>query len=161
MVFLDLQIIQSGTLNQNQPTYGGPAAIENSLWTFEGTSSFFSTTNYQGDTVQIPITQTFAGLPAELVVPIQPGGDFDWSLELGVSGAPQPGYASVGDLSNTVTVFYQGPAGTITASASGLFDNFSSSVVPEPTTWAMMLIGFAGLGAAGYRASRKSTTSAG
>jgi PEP-CTERM motif len=28
--------------------------------------------------------------------------------------------------------------------------------VPEPSTWAMMLIGFAGLGFAGYRASRKS-----
>ena len=27
--------------------------------------------------------------------------------------------------------------------------------VPEPTTWAMMLIGFAGLGFAGYRASRR------
>jgi hypothetical protein len=28
--------------------------------------------------------------------------------------------------------------------------------VPEPSTWAMMLIGFAGLGYAGYRTSRKS-----
>ena len=29
------------------------------------------------------------------------------------------------------------------------------SAVPEPSTWAMMLLGFAGLGFAGYRASRK------
>ena len=29
------------------------------------------------------------------------------------------------------------------------------SPVPEPSTWAMMLLGFAGLGFAGYRASRK------
>lgn len=29
------------------------------------------------------------------------------------------------------------------------------SAVPEPSTWAMMLIGFAGLGFAGYRASRR------
>jgi hypothetical protein len=28
--------------------------------------------------------------------------------------------------------------------------------VPEPSTWLMMLAGFAGLGLAGYRASRKS-----
>ena len=28
--------------------------------------------------------------------------------------------------------------------------------VPEPSTWAMLLIGFAGLGYAGYRAWRKS-----
>jgi PEP-CTERM motif len=32
----------------------------------------------------------------------------------------------------------------------------STSPVPEPSTWAMMLIGFAGLGYAGHRASRKS-----
>jgi PEP-CTERM motif len=30
-----------------------------------------------------------------------------------------------------------------------------SSGVPEPATWAMMLIGFAGLGVAGYRSTRK------
>jgi hypothetical protein len=32
----------------------------------------------------------------------------------------------------------------------------SANIVPEPSTWAMMLIGFAGLGFAGYRTSRKS-----
>jgi hypothetical protein len=32
---------------------------------------------------------------------------------------------------------------------------FSGAVVPEPSAWAMMLIGFAGLGFAGYRGSRK------
>ncbi len=35
---------------------------------------------------------------------------------------------------------------------------FFSTGVPEPSTWAMMLIGFAGLGFAGYRASRKSAS---
>jgi hypothetical protein len=30
--------------------------------------------------------------------------------------------------------------------------------VPEPYTWAMMLVGFAGLGFAGYRTSRKATS---
>jgi hypothetical protein len=35
---------------------------------------------------------------------------------------------------------------------------FFSTGVPEPSTWAMMLIGFAGLGCAGYRASRKSAS---
>jgi hypothetical protein len=28
-------------------------------------------------------------------------------------------------------------------------------VVPEPSTWAMMLLGFAGLGFVGYRQARK------
>jgi PEP-CTERM motif len=32
---------------------------------------------------------------------------------------------------------------------------FSLDAVPEPSTWAMMLIGFAGLGYAGWRGSRK------
>jgi hypothetical protein len=31
----------------------------------------------------------------------------------------------------------------------------SIAIIPEPATWAMMLAGFAGLGFAGYRASRK------
>jgi hypothetical protein len=31
------------------------------------------------------------------------------------------------------------------------------SAVPEPSTWAMMLLGFAGVGFIGYRRSRKST----
>jgi hypothetical protein len=34
--------------------------------------------------------------------------------------------------------------------------SFQATLVPESSTWAMMTIGFAGLGFAGYRASRKS-----
>ena len=33
--------------------------------------------------------------------------------------------------------------------------SLSGAVVPEPSTWAMMLLGFAGLGFAGYRQARK------
>jgi hypothetical protein len=32
--------------------------------------------------------------------------------------------------------------------------------VPEPSTWAMMLLGFAGLGFAGYRTSRRTAAAA-
>ena len=43
-----------------------------------------------------------------------------------------------------------GPAPTFNAAFS-----LSGTVVPEPSTWAMMLIGFAGLGFAGYRHLRR------
>jgi hypothetical protein len=36
----------------------------------------------------------------------------------------------------------------------------TSGAVPEPSTWAMMLLGFAGLGFAGYRTSRKTVAAA-
>jgi hypothetical protein len=42
------------------------------------------------------------------------------------------------------------PAPTFNAAFS-----LSGAVIPEPSTWAMMLIGFAGLGFAGYRHARK------
>ena len=32
-----------------------------------------------------------------------------------------------------------------------------SGAIPEPSTWAMMLLGFAGLGYAGYRKARRAT----
>jgi PEP-CTERM motif len=47
--------------------------------------------------------------------------------------------------------------GTITAAGASksLLETAAVAGVPEPSTWAMMLLGFAGLGFAGYRASRK------
>jgi hypothetical protein len=52
-----------------------------------------------------------------------------------------------------------------------LTDHFSASAessltdsvilqIPEPSAWAMMLLGFAGLGYAGYRPSRRAATAA-
>jgi PEP-CTERM motif len=38
--------------------------------------------------------------------------------------------------------------------------SLAGAVVPEPSTWAMMLLGFAGLGFAGYRASRRTGAAA-
>ena len=40
--------------------------------------------------------------------------------------------------------------------ANGSPSDLVFSVVPEPSTWAMMLLGFAGLGFAGYRRARLS-----
>ena len=38
---------------------------------------------------------------------------------------------------------------------TGLVSAGVTASTPEPSTWAMMILGFAGLGFAGYRASRK------
>jgi hypothetical protein len=62
------------------------------------------------------------------------------------------GVADLGD-PPTLTLTLPGNAGVTTA--SGVFHNFVSATVPEPSTWAMMLLGFAGLGFAGYRTSRR------
>jgi hypothetical protein len=45
-----------------------------------------------------------------------------------------------------IALFVVNPGGSITAA------------VPEPSTWAMMLVGFAGLGYAGWRGSRKAAS---
>ena len=39
-------------------------------------------------------------------------------------------------------------------------NGFAATAVPEPSTWAMMLLGFTGLGFAGYRKSRKAAAAA-
>jgi hypothetical protein len=76
------------------------------------------------------------------------------------------GYASGAPLSDTAT--YAGQSFATLGLTPGVYlynfgsgtdaDSFTIKVgapVPEPSTWAMMLIGFAGLGYAGWRGSRK------
>ena len=81
------------------------------------------------------------------------------------------GYASGAPLSDTAT--YAGQSFATLGLTPGVYlytfgsgtdaDTFTVEVgapVPEPSTWAMMLIGFAGLGFAGYRASRRTSAAA-
>ena len=51
------------------------------------------------------------------------------------------------------SVDFNGTADDIGFSAITL--GSATPVIPEPSTWAMMVVGFAGLGFAGYRAKRK------
>ena len=62
-----------------------------------------------------------------------------------------------------------GPAEVLSFFAAGgpggvppfaLLDGVSMMAVPEPSTWAMMLIGFGGLGVAAYRSRRKAAAAA-
>ena len=55
------------------------------------------------------------------------------------------------DVVDAITV--SGPHGS---DATGVSNSFVETTIPEPSTWVMMVLGFAGLGFAGYRSSRKS-----
>jgi len=46
----------------------------------------------------------------------------------------------------------------VTPSQYGLYEQDFARSVPEPSTWAMLLLGFAGLGYAGYRRSKRRAT---
>jgi PEP-CTERM motif len=82
--------------------------------------------------------------PREVINVRQPDGD---QLYTGTAAAPD--FSGLVSASPITDLFVEGTSivGTLTVTVAG---------VPEPSTWAMMLIGFAGLGFTGYRASRKS-----
>ena len=63
-------------------------------------------------------------------------------------------------LANNPPSSYDGGVEVGNTGDQGLFNNqhlFTTQTVPEPSTWAMMLIGFAGLGFAGYRSAKAKT----
>ena len=65
-------------------------------------------------------------------------------------------YESKADMSDTGQLFIDAPPGTFTTlSGHDYSTDAGMSSAPEPSTWAMLLIGFAGLAFAGYRKSRR------
>jgi hypothetical protein len=61
-----------------------------------------------------------------------------------------------------VTLMFNAASGGVGDNIDVILDNVSvAAVVPEPSTWAMMAIGFVGLGLAGRRAARKRVALAG
>jgi uncharacterized protein (TIGR03118 family) len=107
----------------------------------------FSSINL-GISVFDPMNGTFQG-----TIPINPGSgntSFLWALSVGT------GLGAGGD-PNTV-YFTDG----LNSERDGLFAAISAvpSAVPEPSTWAMMLLGFAGLGFMAYRRKQIATLAA-
>jgi hypothetical protein len=74
---------------------------------------------------------------------------------VGYSGGPLASLAMLeGGFASTYV-----PGGDTVVLASGALTS-DTLTVPEPSTWAMMLVGFAGLGFPGYRASRRTAAAA-
>ena len=80
---------------------------------------------------------------------------YDGSMVLGTSSYSAPGLPT--SLPGTLPSFsFSAPAITsITIGVSDDSGGFALGAVPEPSTWAMMALGFAGLGFAGYRSSSR------
>jgi len=81
--------------------------------------------------------------------------DFLANLDI-AADANQGTPVSVADYSHTLHIFIDVPDGYTFDTVSG--HNYSSSnvgAVPEPSTWAMMILGFAGIGFMAYRRKNK------
>jgi PEP-CTERM motif len=57
--------------------------------------------------------------------------------------------------SHTIALNFPSPPFGVLGGDETVAVDVTTSSIPEPSSWAMMLIGFAGLGFAGYRAKRK------
>lgn len=96
------------------------------------------------DASGLPYTAFSADTPTVVSTSFAPGGSFEWIALLDVStrfAADTPlGYRPTFaiDFSHTVGASFSGPAGTVTASASGLFpETVVMQAVPEPASWAL------------------------
>jgi PEP-CTERM motif len=117
-----------------------------------GSLGFISQTfsDVSGATYTVSLWEAgFGGNPSEFDVAIN-GTEY-----IDISPVPASGYAQY-------TFTFTGTGSDILSISNRndtfeqLIDNVSVSGVPEPSTWAMMLLGFGGLGFVSYRASRKS-----
>ena len=111
-----------------------------------------------------PVTYTITTTTSYEIVAYGAQGGGSFAGQLGGYGAEIGGDITL--LAGTVLGIGVGGAGgtAVDHGAGGGGASFvwivSAPVVPEPSTWAMMLLGFAGLGFAGYRASRRTGVAA-
>ena len=93
-------------------------------------------------------------LPADNVLGVTPIENYDACCANLPIWVQDGYYITLDDLSlGTHVLHFQG----VIPGTGGISLNITDTlnVVPEPSTWAMMAIGFVGLALAGYRASRK------
>jgi hypothetical protein len=126
------------TVDKYYTGYTGPTSF--------GSGGGTTASSGSGDIVGVAIGLIDSGLVGLLAVPLDYGSGDSLSDTATYIGQT---FSSLGVTPGT----YEWTWG------SGANQNFTLVIgeVPEPATWTMMLLGFAGLGFAGYRASRRAT----
>lgn len=141
--FLILSLFQPGTLDPNQNVVAGANLIKSYAY-FLGNPNQNLQSCSNGVCVSIVPEATFTDFShgVDISQNITPGSDFDWQVVLGSAAwLFNPGSYDF-DFSHTLTVGYQGPAGALTQSVSGLFGNIGDPLsVPEPGSLILALAG--------------------
>jgi hypothetical protein len=121
-------------------------------WLEEGSQTDFADGNQLVNAVPFYNNTNGEYLPTSISLPftVTNGNTIIVFAEIQGSG---DGLGGVADFGDPPMLNLELPAGANVTTVSA-FDNFTTPTVPEPSTWAMMLIGFAGLGFAGYRRAR-------
>jgi PEP-CTERM motif len=150
----DVVIPQGGTIITG-PTGAQPVQLFGGS-TLHGPTSFGDgaaafATQGSGDIVGITQGQTPNGDQYILVLPSGLGSFLESTAEFEVSGA-----LGAPPLTPGTYVWSWGAGTQGDNSVSLVVGGLLAAPIPEPSTWAIMLLGFAGLGFAGYRAQRKS-----
>ena len=139
-------------VQQSNPVCPGPGGCSFSPGPISGTSvpvtdgveSFFGGGGDSFTSVGFYAASSDGGFALNVLNNRQPAG---YQLFAGTTAAPD--FSALLTDSPITNLYVQGTSttGTLTVTVAG---------VPEPSMWVMMLIGFTGLGFAGYRASHKS-----
>lgn len=149
--FVLLSLYQPGTLDPTTRLVGGPSNIGYYLYLLGNSTQDLRYTDQAGVSQSLIPTATYPDFSNGIRIEqgIQPNGDFDWMLLLGVSGqVTGPQFYEL-DFSRTLNLSYSGPEGTTTSSESGLFQNY----VPIPEPGSVVALGVVAV-AAGSRRRR-------
>ena len=139
--FILLMLYNKGTLDPNGNLLGSNLIGSPYLWTIGNAGVQLYYTPQGGTSTPVTATANFDTIPSNITQAVTPGGDFDWVLLIGAGGQPGPGQNFEVDMSHTVTLSYQGPVGSVTASDSGMFQNITTAT-PEPQSLALLALGF-------------------
>lgn len=126
---------------------------------FQGSGQFTAVRSYNGPSTAgasgLTLLSTQAGEPNETIYTLSRtvyGNNVNLGLSIVLDVRAQDGY--VADFGNTAGFTFNLPTGATFTSESGSFLSAPTAAVPEPATWALMILGFGGAGAALRRRRR-------